>query len=215
MPGPLVEAMRTGGFLHGEELDRTPEDTIDTLLTATDQRRIAVPRVGTVEAGPAGGLPAPRHAPAAPPARAAHRAAGAVPALRGWGGWPLVGDDGRAGRADRARRPRRRQPRRPGHPAARPGDRPPAVRPAPAARPPRPPGSRGAGEPASVPWRGGSDDLDPGADPRRGGRRAGARRRGRRRARAVAAPPLGRRRVRVGAGRAGPDDGGHGGRARR
>jgi MoxR-like ATPase len=50
--GPLVEAMRTGGFLYVEELNRAPEDTHNTLLTAMAERRIAVPRVGTVVALP-------------------------------------------------------------------------------------------------------------------------------------------------------------------
>jgi MoxR-like ATPase len=48
--GPLVEAMRTGGFLYIEEFNRAPEDTINTLLTAMAERRIAVPRVGEVVA---------------------------------------------------------------------------------------------------------------------------------------------------------------------
>lgn len=50
--GPLVEAMRTGGFLYVEELNRAPEDTLNTLLTAMAERRITVPRVGTVTALP-------------------------------------------------------------------------------------------------------------------------------------------------------------------
>jgi MoxR-like ATPase len=50
--GPLVEAMRTGGFLYIEEFNRAPEDTLNTLLTAMAERRIAVPRVGTVDALP-------------------------------------------------------------------------------------------------------------------------------------------------------------------
>lgn len=52
VPGPLVEAMRTGGFLYVEELNRAPDDTLNTLLTAMAERRIAVPRVGTVDALP-------------------------------------------------------------------------------------------------------------------------------------------------------------------
>ena len=52
VPGPLVEAMRTGGFLYVEEFNRAPEDTLNTLLTAMAERRIAVPRVGPVEALP-------------------------------------------------------------------------------------------------------------------------------------------------------------------
>ena len=48
--GPLVEAMRGGGFLYIEEFNRAPEDTLNTLLTAMAERRIAVPRVGEVVA---------------------------------------------------------------------------------------------------------------------------------------------------------------------
>jgi len=50
--GPLVEAMRAGGFLYVEELNRAPEDTLNTLLTAMAERQIAVPRVGSVVAAP-------------------------------------------------------------------------------------------------------------------------------------------------------------------
>jgi MoxR-like ATPase len=50
--GPLLEAMRSGGFLYIEEFNRAPEDTINTLLTAMAERQIAVPRAGTVAAGP-------------------------------------------------------------------------------------------------------------------------------------------------------------------
>lgn len=48
--GPLVEAMRSGGFLYVEEFNRAPEDTLNTLLTAMAEREIAIPRVGTVQA---------------------------------------------------------------------------------------------------------------------------------------------------------------------
>ena len=50
--GPLIEAMQSGGFLYIEEFNRAPEDTLNTLLTAMAERRIAVPRMGTVEALP-------------------------------------------------------------------------------------------------------------------------------------------------------------------
>jgi len=50
--GPLVEAMRTGGFLYIEEFNRAPEDTLNSLLTAMAERQVAVPRVGTVVAEP-------------------------------------------------------------------------------------------------------------------------------------------------------------------
>jgi MoxR-like ATPase len=52
VPGPLVEAMKAGGFLYVEELNRAPEDTLNTLLTAMAERQLAVPRVGTVVAAP-------------------------------------------------------------------------------------------------------------------------------------------------------------------
>jgi MoxR-like ATPase len=48
--GPLVEAMRTGGFLYVEEFNRAPEDTLNTLLTAMAERQLAIPRVGVVTA---------------------------------------------------------------------------------------------------------------------------------------------------------------------
>jgi MoxR-like ATPase len=50
--GPLLEAMRSGGFLYIEEFNRAPEDTLNTLLTTLAERRIAVPRVGMVVAAP-------------------------------------------------------------------------------------------------------------------------------------------------------------------
>ena len=50
--GPLLEAMREGGFLYIEEFNRAPEDTVNTLLTAMAERSIAVPRAGTVVAAP-------------------------------------------------------------------------------------------------------------------------------------------------------------------
>jgi MoxR-like ATPase len=50
--GPLLEAMRKGGFLYVEELNRAPEDTLNTLLTAMAERQIEIPRVGTVLAAP-------------------------------------------------------------------------------------------------------------------------------------------------------------------
>ena len=50
--GPLTEAMQTGGFLYIEEFNRAPDDTLNTLLTAMADRRLAIPRVGTIEALP-------------------------------------------------------------------------------------------------------------------------------------------------------------------
>jgi MoxR-like ATPase len=48
--GPLVRAMEQGGFLYIEEMNRAPEDTLNALLGAVAERRVVVPRVGTVEA---------------------------------------------------------------------------------------------------------------------------------------------------------------------
>ena len=50
VPGPLIQAMETGGFLYIEELNRAPEDTLNTLLAAMAEREVALPRVGTVTA---------------------------------------------------------------------------------------------------------------------------------------------------------------------
>ena len=50
--GPLLAAMRGGGFLYIEEFNRAPEDTLNTLLTAMAERSVTVPRVGTVNAQP-------------------------------------------------------------------------------------------------------------------------------------------------------------------
>ena len=50
VPGPLIQAMETGGFLYIEELNRAPEDTLNTLLAAMAERQVALPRVGTITA---------------------------------------------------------------------------------------------------------------------------------------------------------------------
>jgi len=50
--GPLLKAMREGGFLYIEEFNRAPEDTLNTLLTAMAEREIAVPTAGIVVAAP-------------------------------------------------------------------------------------------------------------------------------------------------------------------
>jgi MoxR-like ATPase len=52
VPGPLIQAMESGGFLYIEELNRAPEDTLNTLLAAMSERQVALPRVGTVTAQP-------------------------------------------------------------------------------------------------------------------------------------------------------------------
>lgn len=52
VPGPLVRAMREGAFLYIEEFNRAPEDALNTLLMAMAERRIMVPRIGSVDAAP-------------------------------------------------------------------------------------------------------------------------------------------------------------------
>jgi MoxR-like ATPase len=48
--GPLLEAMRSGGLLYVEELNRIPEETLNVLLAAMSEREITVPRLGRVRA---------------------------------------------------------------------------------------------------------------------------------------------------------------------
>ncbi len=50
--GPLPLAMRDGGLLYIEELNRVPEDTLNALLSAMAERELTVPRAGTVRAEP-------------------------------------------------------------------------------------------------------------------------------------------------------------------
>lgn len=50
--GPLLNAMREGGLLYLEELNRVPEETLNVLITVLTEGEIAVPRLGTIHAGP-------------------------------------------------------------------------------------------------------------------------------------------------------------------
>src|SRR6202050_3977323 len=50
--GPLVRAMRDGGLLYVEELNRVPEETINVLLTVISEGEINVPRLGRIAADP-------------------------------------------------------------------------------------------------------------------------------------------------------------------
>ena len=50
VPGPLVDAMRSGGVLFINELNRLPEGVQNVLLPAIDERMILVPRLGEVRA---------------------------------------------------------------------------------------------------------------------------------------------------------------------
>ena len=52
MAGPLVEAMRKGGVLFMNELNRLPEGVQNVLLPAIDERMITVPRLGEIRASP-------------------------------------------------------------------------------------------------------------------------------------------------------------------
>jgi MoxR-like ATPase len=54
--GPLLEAMRTGGLLYVEELNRVPEETVNVLLTVMSEGEITVPRLGRVSATDGFGL---------------------------------------------------------------------------------------------------------------------------------------------------------------
>lgn len=54
--GPLLEAMRSGGLLYVEELNRIPEETLNVLLAAMSEKEIAVPRLGRVTAAAGFGL---------------------------------------------------------------------------------------------------------------------------------------------------------------
>jgi len=50
--GPLLTAMREGGLLYLEELNRVPEETLNVLITVLAEGEIAVPRLGPVRAAP-------------------------------------------------------------------------------------------------------------------------------------------------------------------
>ncbi len=48
--GPLVAALRTGGLLYVEELNRVPEETLNVLITVMSEGELHVPRLGMVRA---------------------------------------------------------------------------------------------------------------------------------------------------------------------
>ena len=52
VPGPLVEAMRTGAILFINELNRMPEGVQNVLLPALDEGLVHVPHLGAVRATP-------------------------------------------------------------------------------------------------------------------------------------------------------------------
>jgi len=51
--GPMLDAMRGGGLLYLEELNRIPEETLNLLITALAEGEVHVPRLGRVRAAPA------------------------------------------------------------------------------------------------------------------------------------------------------------------
>jgi MoxR-like ATPase len=48
--GPLIRAMRDGGLLYVEELNRVPEETVNVLLTVMSEGEINIPRLGRIAA---------------------------------------------------------------------------------------------------------------------------------------------------------------------
>lgn len=50
--GPLVSALRQGGLLYVEEINRVPEETLNVLITVMSEAELTVPRLGVVRAGP-------------------------------------------------------------------------------------------------------------------------------------------------------------------
>lgn len=50
--GPLVSALREGGLLYIEELNRVPEETLNVLITVMSEGELHVPRLGRVPAEP-------------------------------------------------------------------------------------------------------------------------------------------------------------------
>ena len=50
--GPLVDALRSGGLLYVEEINRVPEETLNLLVTVMSEGELTVPRLGRIEAHP-------------------------------------------------------------------------------------------------------------------------------------------------------------------
>lgn len=50
--GPLIAALRRGGLLYVEELNRVPEETLNVLITVMSERELHVPRLGRITAAP-------------------------------------------------------------------------------------------------------------------------------------------------------------------
>ena len=50
--GPLVDALRNGGLLYVEEINRVPEETLNLLVTVMSEAELTVPRLGLIKAHP-------------------------------------------------------------------------------------------------------------------------------------------------------------------
>ncbi len=50
--GPLIAALRDGGLLYVEEINRVPEETLNLLVTVMSEGELTVPRLGRIEAHP-------------------------------------------------------------------------------------------------------------------------------------------------------------------
>ena len=50
--GPLARALRDGGLLYLEEINRIPEETLNLLVTVMSEGELTVPRLGTLTAHP-------------------------------------------------------------------------------------------------------------------------------------------------------------------
>ncbi len=52
IPGPLIDALISGGLLYLEEINRIPEETLNVMLTVMSEGEITVPRYGRILAEP-------------------------------------------------------------------------------------------------------------------------------------------------------------------
>ncbi len=52
-PGPLLQAMKEGMYLYIEEFNRLSDETTNVFITAMSEKKLAIPRLGIVEAHPA------------------------------------------------------------------------------------------------------------------------------------------------------------------
>jgi MoxR-like ATPase len=50
--GPLIDALRNGGLLYVEEINRVPEETLNLLVTVMSEAELTVPRLGRIQAHP-------------------------------------------------------------------------------------------------------------------------------------------------------------------